>query len=263
MRSRTHFSHHTGASIELDGRTCDDGWPHVRGEAGPRSAALTRSGRGPSVWRWLVLVAATVGYICGYADWGWLGMLTLVLTAWVLAGLVTVALWVGDGNGFAMRAGRVALTSFLLAIAAAGLVGVFGVAGLFIVLALAAPWLRARVRRRWPRHTGGAPGAEGRRGVEGPSQDVADFTGDLAVRAEQDLGVLDVHTLCRAWRDSFSRLQDATSATQRLAVVHERERYLDELHRRSPQGLAAWFASGGRASSSPLPFLADHDSRTE
>jgi hypothetical protein len=85
----------------------------------------------------------------------------------------------------------------------------------------------------------------------------ADDPGDQAVHARRLLRAIDDRTLCRGWRDSFAMLNDARSMEDRLSVVQLRERYLDELCRRSPRGLAAWFASGARASSNPLPFLTD------
>ena len=71
-----------------------------------------------------------------------------------------------------------------------------------------------------------------------------------------DVRQLDDRALCLAWRHSYPMLMAARSPEERLAVVQRRQEYLDELHRRSPEGLAAWFAAGGRASSNPLPFLA-------
>jgi hypothetical protein len=50
---------------------------------------------------------------------------------------------------------------------------------------------------------------------------------------------------------------------ENLAVVEQRTRILDELHRRSPEGLAAWWVSGGRASGNPLPYLGEHPGETD
>jgi hypothetical protein len=72
-----------------------------------------------------------------------------------------------------------------------------------------------------------------------------------------ELRNLDDEALCLAWRRSFLLLDGARSAAERLAVVEQRQQYLDELHRRSPKGLAAWLASGARASGNPLPYVDD------
>jgi hypothetical protein len=58
-------------------------------------------------------------------------------------------------------------------------------------------------------------------------------------------------------------LEGAATAGERLAVVEQRQRYLDELYRRSPDGLAAWFASGARASGDPLPYVDESRRRIE
>ncbi len=72
-----------------------------------------------------------------------------------------------------------------------------------------------------------------------------------------DLSRLDDEALCLVWRRSFLRLETARSAAERLAVVEQRQKYLDELQRRSPEGLAAWLAAGARASGNPLPYVGD------
>lgn len=61
--------------------------------------------------------------------------------------------------------------------------------------------------------------------------------------------------LCLAWRASFSALQRAQSAAQRLAIIEERRAYLDEIERRNAHGLAAWLASGPRAAGNPSRFV--------
>ncbi|MEU4602601.1 hypothetical protein AB0F43_06450 [Kribbella sp. NPDC023972] len=61
--------------------------------------------------------------------------------------------------------------------------------------------------------------------------------------------------LCLAWRASFSALQRASSPTQRSRVVEERRAYLDEIERRTANGMAAWLASGARAAGDPSRFV--------
>ncbi|HET6741632.1 MAG TPA: hypothetical protein VFH76_21960 [Kribbella sp.] len=61
--------------------------------------------------------------------------------------------------------------------------------------------------------------------------------------------------LCLAWRASFSALQRAQSAAQRLTIIEERRAYLDETERRNAHGLAAWLASGPRAAGNPSRFV--------
>jgi hypothetical protein len=61
--------------------------------------------------------------------------------------------------------------------------------------------------------------------------------------------------LCREWLDSYQALNEATSATARLRIVMARQRCLDELERRDPDGLRAWLASAASAGGDPSRFL--------
>jgi hypothetical protein len=78
-----------------------------------------------------------------------------------------------------------------------------------------------------------------------------------AVEFPSDLESLDDEALCQAWRRSFLLLQAAATANGHMSIVRQRERFLDELSRRSPQGFAAWLTSGARAAGNPLPYLGD------
>ncbi|WP_329000203.1 hypothetical protein OHA18_37935 [Kribbella sp. NBC_00709] len=61
--------------------------------------------------------------------------------------------------------------------------------------------------------------------------------------------------LCRQWRDSYDALRQAKTDPQRLRIVMERQRCLDELDRRDPEGLQAWLASAASAAGDPTRFL--------
>ncbi|NUR96816.1 MAG: hypothetical protein HOV67_16345 [Kribbellaceae bacterium] len=62
--------------------------------------------------------------------------------------------------------------------------------------------------------------------------------------------------LCRQWLDSYEALNQASTAGARLRVVMARQRCLDELERRDPDGLQAWLASSSAsAGSDPHRFL--------
>ncbi|MEV0788938.1 hypothetical protein [Kribbella sp. NPDC050459] len=100
-------------------------------------------------------------------------------------------------------------------------------------------------------------------GRAGDGQAAAAQSGAAQSGAAAELARLDDEALCLEWRRSFFRLEAASTASARLAVVQERQRYLDELHRRSPDGLAAWFASGARASGDPLPYVDETRRRIE
>ncbi|GAA2806465.1 hypothetical protein [Kribbella solani] len=61
--------------------------------------------------------------------------------------------------------------------------------------------------------------------------------------------------LCRQWRDSYEALRHAKTDNQRLRIVMERQRCLDELGRRDPAGLDAWLSSAASAGGDPARFI--------
>lgn len=69
------------------------------------------------------------------------------------------------------------------------------------------------------------------------------------------LECLSTTELCRAWRESFVRLQRAATADRRARIVASRERYLDELRRRDPDGVDEWLGRGPRAASGPDKYM--------
>jgi hypothetical protein len=75
------------------------------------------------------------------------------------------------------------------------------------------------------------------------------------VESAVDLDSLSDPDLCHAWRASFSALESASTSSQRARVAQARQRYLDELERRNPDGLMAWLASGARAAADPSRYL--------
>lgn len=66
--------------------------------------------------------------------------------------------------------------------------------------------------------------------------------------------------LCYQWRHSFWELDGARTPAERAHIVTQRQRILDELTTRNASAVAAWLASGARASSSPERFFTDGDS---
>jgi hypothetical protein len=70
-----------------------------------------------------------------------------------------------------------------------------------------------------------------------------------------ELDQLSDEKLCRKWTASYSELQKEASVVKKIAIVAERQQYLDEFDRRNASGLAAWLASGAQASGDPLPYL--------
>jgi hypothetical protein len=62
-------------------------------------------------------------------------------------------------------------------------------------------------------------------------------------------------SLCLEWRSSYVALSVAQSPDARLRIVKARQRFLDELERRDPDGLRAWLESGPSAGGDPGCFL--------
>jgi hypothetical protein len=70
-----------------------------------------------------------------------------------------------------------------------------------------------------------------------------------------EAGRLTDEELCLAWRRSFLGLERAHTTVALQDVVRLRQAYLDELTRRHPSGVRAWFDSGARAAGGPDRYL--------
>jgi hypothetical protein len=211
------------------------------------------------IWHWGSRLTVTVGLLCAVAHSGWGMPLAEVLVFSFCAGFVAAGILAPDGLSAAPKVTRIALWTGVTLTAVGGLVSVFGVAGLFLLLALLAisPAVRFCADNRWfttmftPEALADPP-APVRTSPRGSAETTVERT-----PLPQDLDALDDAALCRAWRRSFSMLESARTGQDRIAVVVQRQLYLDEMQRRSPSGVAAWLASGARASSNPMPFLGD------
>jgi hypothetical protein len=72
---------------------------------------------------------------------------------------------------------------------------------------------------------------------------------------------LSVDDLCRAWRVSYLRLQDARGPGELEHVVRLRRDYLDELARRHPKGFRRWLDHAAHAGGDPFSYVRDRSSR--
>jgi hypothetical protein len=190
------------------------------------------------VHRFVLGLAATSGLLCALARWGWQSVLVWAI---VVAVLSTVAVAVLATEQVRLR--RIAecgLWSGFTMIGAAGLVAVLGWIGVLVVLALAAtsPALRASVSR-----------------ARGSGRTTAASAAVEPTYVEPDPEPLDDAALCAAWRRSYFRLREARTTAQRLSIVQQRQRYLDELQRRHAQAVERWLEAGPRASGNPLPYI--------
>ncbi|MFF0341831.1 hypothetical protein [Kribbella sp. NPDC004875] len=201
------------------------------------------------------------GLVCAIGSWGVGGTAISVVVIGMAAGVIAASVAKTEGSGEFRRIARVTLASALVAPAAMGLIAVLGFTGVLIGLlfAVTTPALLSKLPRRQPekkaRPTAPPPLPPQPSRSASSTQPPQDTTAPS--RPAHELDALDDQALCWAWRRSFRLLEAAPSAIERLSVVVQRQQYLDELHRRSPEGLAAWLASGARASGNPLPYVED------
>jgi hypothetical protein len=124
-----------------------------------------------------------------------------------------------------------------------GMLAVLGFGGLLLVAALAGSSprvVRFGVRRYRKRH----PLPE----VSEPA--LTDRPADLPAYPTEPADLPD-EQLFQAWQLSYVLLQHARTTRDRIALVTARQRYLDELERRNPDGFKLWMANGARAASNP------------
>jgi hypothetical protein len=188
-------------------------------------------------WGWSSLLAAalglgTIGVLVGTVIWGPLGWqgIPRIVKSGVVAGL-------GITAGAGLLAGSPALGAVvLLALLCTHPATGFG--------------FRFLVAERIPsgkaRETGSHPVEK----AAGPP------IGDDLVSAQLD--TVDDATLCEVWCQSYLSLCTAETRGDAAVIAADRQGYLDEMVRRNPAGMAAWFASGARPGASPMTFLTRH-----
>ncbi|NIK59254.1 hypothetical protein [Kribbella shirazensis] len=211
-----------------------------------------------TVRSWCVYLATTAGLVCAWANWGLGGVIVSVAIFATATAVVATSVWGGDGRSALRRIARFTLAGGLIGPAAAGLIAVFTFAGVLVVLILAAttPALTSLVLARRQHARADDPHVAQPESAT-PRDPVISLADGPVLIPEPELRSLDDEALCLAWRRSFSVLAASRSAAERLSVVEQRQQYLDELQRRSPEGVAAWLASGARASGNPLPYVGD------
>jgi hypothetical protein len=228
----------------------------MRSSGADGSEPSTSRGRGRTVRMWCVDLAVTAGLVCAIGNWGLGRVLISVFVVAMVTAVIASSTWEGHGRPAALSIARVTFAIALIMPAAVGLIAVLGFAGVLIVLALAAttPALTSRFRAR-RRAQADAPVVHPERATpRDPATSPADGPADAP---ERELSSLADVELCLIWRQSFLLLETARTAAERQSVVELRQLYLDELHRRSPEGFAAWLASGARASGNPFPYVDD------
>jgi len=184
------------------------------------------------VWRGLCVLLGAVGVVLAFVVVPVDLMVTLVVVS-VLAGLIVmVASWSEEASLSDLLRRLVLIPligSAALAIAGMGAVLGIGVAGVVLIVGLSSP-AAVRLYRRSLQRTPQ---------TEAPPVSTAE--------------------LCRQWQNSHEALRRATSADARLRIVQARQRCLDELEKRDPEGLSAWLASTASAAGDPSRFLTGGD----
>lgn len=80
--------------------------------------------------------------------------------------------------------------------------------------------------------------------------------GFVPVQRGSELCMLTDEQLCEAWRSSTTALRGG-SPHRLKRTVEDRQRYLDELERRNPNGIAVWLACRDTAERDPLVYLVE------
>ena len=183
-----------------------------------------------TVWRAFCSVSLLIGLAAALLLTPQLLALALLISA--LAGATAAAMYSGsDTIRWTRRQVMMAAAAgAAVVVLAAGLAVVLGASVLWLVLLLGATSPPVVRWGRWMRGTGGTSGCR-----------------DVPERSTADL--------CRQWRESYDALRQARTDVQRLRIVMERQRCLDELDRRDPEGLQAWLASAASAAGDPTRFL--------
>jgi hypothetical protein len=219
----------------------------------------SRGGTG-RVWNAAFLLAVAVGLLCANVQWGLQRWTAAALTVAVMASLVAAAMLADGGVRAIPKMAASGLVAGFVGSAAAALVTTFDVLGLLVVLVLVAtsPAVHVGVRVAWRTlFAAPVPGSSRSQQQAGDQARHVPRAPRASVVQPSLAGIADLDDadLCRAWRESFAQLRSARSSTARLDVVERRQRYLDELQLRHPDGMASWLASGADAAGDPRPYL--------
>lgn len=217
-------------------------------------------------WVWSLVAGTTAG--CGLAvlmTWSVAATLGWWLAIELVAVSVCVCLW-PDGHRIRWSLLFVRCLPWpTVPLAVGGLVMALGPATAILVTAAGlaaaweAGWLDGRAHEEWSakraakteRRTRVRDGGRSATVISPRVVDMVDPV-DAVLEVTDELTDAD---LCRAWRSSYVALDRATESNQKLRAVQIRALLLDELGRRDPKGLEAWFRSGARAAGWPDRYL--------
>ena len=217
---------------------------------------------GSPVRRHLLTVVLAVSLVIGTTS-AWLALGTSILVAiatmsavaLVLVHLLHRAGETGIGYGAAVLSG-------VLVVAAIGLLIAFGLLGVLWVCTLVV--LATPVRTWWGQFWNETvtsdrdhevTWARSRPSSTAPSAYDVTAGAERLRQAETELPGLELGALCQVWRSSYFEILDAVPPSGTVTVAHYRQRILDEIDRRDPEGLRRWLATEPRPSGNPLPYL--------
>jgi hypothetical protein len=206
-------------------------------------------------WRAAFWTFVLTGGFCGSMVWGWSSLLAAALglgTIGVLVGTVIcgplgwrgiphiISSGVVTGLGISAAAGLLATSPPLGAVVLLALVATHPATGFSLKLLLAQ----------------GAPSGTGSEAVPEDGEPTRPMV--VADLTAAPLETVDDATLCDVWCQSYLTLCTAENRADAAVIAADRQEYLDEMVRRNPAGMAAWFASGARPGASPMTFLTRH-----
>jgi hypothetical protein len=203
-------------------------------------------------WRIAFWVFVLIGVFCGSSVWGWSSVLAAALGLGTIGVLVGTVIWGPLGWAGVPRIASSGVVTGLGISAAAGLLAASPGPGALVLVALLAahPAMAFCIRLVLEPHSSPRPSKESTRVAEPVT--VPDHHVDVMAAP---LEAVDDATLCEVWCQSYLRLCTAKSRDDAAVIAADRQDYLDEMVRRNPTGMAAWFAAGARPGASPMTFL--------
>jgi hypothetical protein len=209
------------------------------------------------LWRAAFWGFVLIGTFCGSAVWGWPSLVAAALGLGTIGVLVGTVIWGPLGWRGIPRIVNSGLVTGLGVSAAAGLLAASPGPGALVLLALVCTHPSVAFVARLLLDPHGKPGEPTAR-PDKASSPFGPQRRALQQRADtppQVLGTVNDATLCEIWCQSYLSLCSAASEDEATVIAAEREGYLDEMFRRNPSGMAAWFAAGARPGASPMSFL--------
>lgn len=203
------------------------------------------------LWRTAFWTFVLIGLFCGSAVWGWAALLAAMLGLGTIGVLIGTVVWGPLGWRGVPRIVSSGFVTGMGTSAAAGLLAASPGPGALVIVALIATHPAVAFGVRLLLNPNGKSGMSTTRKTDAHAA-VPDGPADLSSKS---LNAVDDATLCEVWCQSYLSLCTAESRADAAVIAADRQGYLDEMFRRNPSGMAAWFASGARPGASPMSFL--------